>query len=107
MHYTDDSLYPENMKPLIITAAPYGPTWLPGDAPDIAVTWDEQVQAAVDCYNAGATRLAPPRAQPRDRAPLGGYRALQLHAGTPQESRAQNDHAGRRLDRLLAQERWR
>ena len=24
---------------------------------DIAVTWDEQVQAAVDCYNAGATVL--------------------------------------------------
>ena len=43
--------------PLIITAAPYGPTWLPGDADDIAVTWDEQVQAAVDCYNAGATVL--------------------------------------------------
>jgi len=57
MRYTDDSLYPENMSPLIITAAPYGPTWLPGDAEDIAVTWDEQVQAAVDCYNAGATVL--------------------------------------------------
>jgi hypothetical protein len=57
MHYTDDALFPENMKPLIISAAPYGPTWLPGDAPDIAVTWDEQVQAAVDCYNAGATVL--------------------------------------------------
>ena len=57
MHYTDDSLYPENMKPLIITAAPYGPSWLPGDTTDIAVTWDEQVQAAVDCYNAGATVL--------------------------------------------------
>ena len=57
MHYTDDALYPENMKPLIITAAPYGPSWLPGDTTDIAVTWDEQVQAAVDCYNAGATML--------------------------------------------------
>ena len=57
MHYNDDSLYPENMRPLIITAAPYAPTWLPGDAPDISVTWDEQVQAAVDCYNAGATVL--------------------------------------------------
>ncbi|MCC7284177.1 MAG: 3-keto-5-aminohexanoate cleavage protein [Acetobacteraceae bacterium] len=44
------------MAPLIITAAPYGPQWLPGDA-DIPVTWDEQVQAAVDCYNAGATML--------------------------------------------------
>ena len=57
MRYTDDALYPENMQPLIITAAPYGPTWLPGDAPDIPVTWDEQVKAAVDCYNAGARVL--------------------------------------------------
>src|SRR5262249_58504626 len=45
------------MRPLIISAAPYAPAWLPGDAADIAVTWDEQVQAAVDCYNAGATVL--------------------------------------------------
>lgn len=56
MYYTDDSILPENMAPLIITAAPYGPEWLPGDA-DIPVTWDEQVQAAVDCHNAGATML--------------------------------------------------
>src|SRR5258705_13754336 len=34
------------MQPLVITAAPYAPAWLPGDAADIAVTWDEQVQAA-------------------------------------------------------------
>jgi hypothetical protein len=27
MRFNDDSLYPENMQPLIITAAPYGPTW--------------------------------------------------------------------------------
>jgi len=57
MHYLDDSLFPENMQPLIITAAPYGPAWLPGDASDIPLTWDQQVQAAVDCYNAGATML--------------------------------------------------
>ncbi len=56
MYYTDDSILPENMAPLIITAAPYGPAWLPGDA-DIPLTWDEQVQVAVDCYNAGATML--------------------------------------------------
>jgi uncharacterized protein (DUF849 family) len=56
MYYTDDSILPENMAPLIITAAPYGPEWVPGDA-DIPVTWDEQVQTAVDCYNAGATML--------------------------------------------------
>ena len=56
MYYTDDSIIPENMQPLIITAAPFGPAWLPGDG-DIPVSWDEQVQAAVDCYNAGATML--------------------------------------------------
>lgn len=57
MYFTDDSLFPENMQPLIITAAPYGPEWLPQDSDDIPVTWDQQVQAAVDCYNAGATML--------------------------------------------------
>ena len=56
MYFTDDSLFPESMQPLIITAAPFGPEWLPGDC-DIPVTWDEQVQRAVDCYNAGATML--------------------------------------------------
>jgi uncharacterized protein (DUF849 family) len=57
MYYTDNSILPEYMAPLIITAAPYGPAWLPGDAPDIALSWDEQVKAAVDCYKAGATML--------------------------------------------------
>ncbi len=52
MYFTDDSLFPENMQPLIITAAPFGPEWLPGDC-DIPLSWDEQVQRAVDCYNAG------------------------------------------------------
>lgn len=56
MYYTDNSILPENMEPLIITAAPYGPAWLPGDA-DIPLTWDEQVKAAVDCYEAGARML--------------------------------------------------
>jgi uncharacterized protein (DUF849 family) len=56
MYYTDDSILPENMAPLIITVAPFGPQWLPGDA-DIPVTWEEQVQTAVDCWNAGATML--------------------------------------------------
>jgi uncharacterized protein (DUF849 family) len=56
MYFTDDALYPENMEPLIINAAPYGPQWSVGDA-DVPVTWKEQVQAAVDCFNAGATML--------------------------------------------------
>ena len=58
MNFQDGALFPENQQPLIITAAPYGPEWIPSDFPeDIAVTMDEQVQKAVDCYNAGATVL--------------------------------------------------
>ena len=58
MYYTNNSLLPENMEPLIITAAPFGPQWMPSDYPeDIAVSWEAQVQKAVDCYNAGATLL--------------------------------------------------
>ncbi len=57
MHFLDDSLFPENQQPLVIQAAPYGPEFLPGDSEDIPVTMDEQVQKAVDCWNAGATVL--------------------------------------------------
>lgn len=57
MHFIDDSLLPENQQPLVIQAAPYGPQWLPGDSNDVPVTMAEQVQKAVDCYNAGATVL--------------------------------------------------
>ncbi|MEY9844765.1 3-keto-5-aminohexanoate cleavage protein [Streptacidiphilus sp. MAP5-3] len=57
MHFHDDSLFPETQEKLVIQAAPYGPEWLPGDAEDIPLTMDEHVQAAVDCYNAGATVL--------------------------------------------------
>ncbi|CAD6516633.1 BKACE family enzyme [Paraburkholderia metrosideri] len=58
MNFLDGSLYTENQQPLIITAAPYAPSWVPSDFPeDIPVTIDEQVQKAVDCYNAGATVL--------------------------------------------------
>ncbi len=56
LYYVGDSLYPENMLPLIITAAAFGPQWKPTDA-DIPVSWKEQVQAAVDCQNARATHL--------------------------------------------------
>lgn len=57
MQFLDDSLFPENQQPLVIQVAPYGPEWLPGDADDLPLTMDEHVQAAVDCYNAGATVL--------------------------------------------------
>jgi len=58
MNFLDGALFPENQERLVITVAPYGPEWIPSDFPeDIPVTIDEQVQKAVDCYNAGATVL--------------------------------------------------
>ncbi|MFV0644797.1 MAG: 3-keto-5-aminohexanoate cleavage protein [Sphingomonadaceae bacterium] len=58
MQFLDDSLLPQNQDKLVITVAPYGPEWMPSDFPeDIPVTMEEQVQKAVDCYNAGATVL--------------------------------------------------
>src|SRR5262245_34881316 len=58
MNFLDGALFPENQEKLVITAAPYGPEWLPRDFPeDIAVSMKDQVQKAVDCYNAGATVL--------------------------------------------------
>ena len=57
MQFMDDSLLPENQDPLVIQVAPYAPSFLPRDSDDIAVTMEDQVQKAVDCYNAGATVL--------------------------------------------------
>jgi len=58
MHFFDDSLLPETQPKLVIQAAPYAPGFLVSDfEADIPVSMDEQVQKAVDCYNAGATVL--------------------------------------------------
>ena len=57
MQFLDDSLLPENQKPLVIQVAPFGPEFLPEDSDDIPVSLDAQIQKAVDCYNAGATVL--------------------------------------------------
>jgi len=57
MNFLDDSLLPENQQPLVIQVAPYGPEFLPGDSDDIPLSMAEQVQKAVDCWNAGATVL--------------------------------------------------
>ena len=58
MHFHDDALFPEVQEKLVITVAPYGPEWEPADFPeDLPLTMDQHVQAAVDCYNAGATVL--------------------------------------------------
>ena len=57
MQFFDDSLLPETQDPLVIQVAPYAPSFLPRDSEDIPVSFAEQVQKAVDCYNAGATVL--------------------------------------------------
>ena len=58
MNFLDGHLFPENQDKLVITAAPYGPEWIPSDFPeDIPVSMEAQIQKAVDCYNAGATVL--------------------------------------------------
>jgi uncharacterized protein (DUF849 family) len=58
MNFLDGSLFPENQDKLVITCAPYGPEWIPSDFPeDIPVRMEDQIQKAVDCYNAGATVL--------------------------------------------------
>src|SRR5262245_2324785 len=57
MNFLDDSLLPENQEKLVIQVAPYGPEFLPRDSDDIPVTMKQQIQKAVDCYNAGATLL--------------------------------------------------
>lgn len=58
MQFLDDSLHPENQQKVVITVAPYAPEWMPSDFPeDIAVTMEEQIQKAVDCYEAGARVL--------------------------------------------------
>ena len=44
MNFLDGHLFPENQDKLVITAAPYGPEWIPSDFPeDIPVTMAEQV----------------------------------------------------------------
>jgi uncharacterized protein (DUF849 family) len=57
VQFFDDSLLPENQDPLVIQVAPYAPSFFPRDSDDIPLSYAEQVQKAVDCYNAGATVL--------------------------------------------------
>ncbi len=58
MQFLDDSLHPKNQDKVVITTAPYGPQWMPADFPeDIPLTMEEQIQKAVDCYEAGASVL--------------------------------------------------
>ena len=99
MYFTDDSLLPENQDPLIITAAPYGPVWLPEDYPeDIAVTWEEQVQKAVDCYNAGAIILHIHVRDPKTGHISKNFKGVQRSDRPPAQSSPKDDPAGWRLD---------
>ena len=59
MQFLDDSLLPETQDKLVITVAPYAPRMgcRATCRKTFRVTMEEQVQKAVDCYNAGATVL--------------------------------------------------
>ena len=57
MQFFDESLLPENQQPLVIQVAPYAPSFFPRDSDDIPLSFADQVQKAVDCWNAGATVL--------------------------------------------------
>ena len=101
MYFTDDSLLPENQAPLMITAAPYGPVWLPGDCtPEqkLPVTWDEQVQAAVDCYNAGATLLHIHVRDPKTGHISKNFNQYNDQVGASAQCGSENDPPTRRVD---------
>lgn len=71
MYFTDRSLLPGNQPPLIRAGARYGPTWIPSHFPeDIAVSWDEQVHKAIDCFEAGAPEARLSRACPGGVSPV-------------------------------------
>ena len=105
MYYTDNSILPENMAPLIITAAPYGPAWLPGDAADIAAVLGRAGSGRGGLLRGRRHRAALPRSQPGHRHGFDGLRAIQLLAQAREGSGAGNDHSGRRLDLVLAAHR--
>ncbi len=103
MYFTSDSLLPENQEPLIITAAPFGPLWLPSDYPeDIPVTWEEQVQKAVDCYNAGATLLHVHVRDPKTGHVSKNFKEYSDSDRAPAQGRAEDGPPGRWLDLIRA-----
>ena len=101
MQFMDDSLLPENQDPLVIQVAPYAPSFLPRDSDDIAVSMKDQVQKAVDCYNAGATVLhvhvREPDGKGSKRLEMFNEMLDRLRTAVPGD-----DPAGRRLDQLRA-----
>jgi hypothetical protein len=70
VYFTDDSLFPENMPPTIITAAPYGAEWLKGDVEDLPMSGDEQVQASATTRSRTRCSVSASRRRPE------GYRGF-------------------------------
>ena len=74
MNFLDGSLFPENHDKLVITAAPYGPEWMPADFPeDIPITIKEHFEdrpatgtgvytTGIQVGSTGAAALAVPLA---------------------------------------------
>ena len=99
MYFRDGDLLPENQEPLIITAAPYAPSWRPDDYPgEIPVTWDEQVQRAVECYEAGASLLHIHVRDPEDGEDLEELPGVRRPDRPVARGRAGDGVAGRRVD---------
>jgi hypothetical protein len=104
MYLLDGHLFPENQEKLIITAAPYGPEWIPSDYPeDIPVTMEEQIQKAVDCYNAGATVL---HLHVREEDGKGSKRLSKFNERGCAQGSARHGHPGRWLHFLCPRDRW-
>mgnify|MGYP002142947328 CR=1 FL=1 len=99
MHFLDDALLPENQQKLVIQVAPYGPQWVPGDSDDIPVTMDEQIQKAVDCWNAGATVL---HVHVREAGPEGHVQVT--HDETGETHTLHRDHLANLLEDHHAEE---
>ena len=99
MYFTDDSLFPEKHA---YADDHHGgtlrPQWLPQDSDDIPVTFDQQVQAAVDCYNAGATMLHFHVRDPKTGRGSTNFDQYNELLARVQGRGAEDDHPGRRLD---------
>ena len=82
------------------------PSFLPRDSDDIPLTMEDQVQKAVDCYNAGATVLhvhvREPDGKGSKRLEMFNEMLDRLRTAVPED-----DPAGRRIDQLRAQGRRR
>ena len=104
MYYTDNSILPEYMAPLIITAAPFGPQWLPGGCRHSRHLGGASPDGSglLQRRRHGAAR---PCTQSRHRKGIGRLRSIQLFLGSSEKGRAEDDPPGRRLDLVLSENR--